>query len=104
MPSPQPARRDIGSQRKTSGPGAAPAAGFDLRASAVFKELSPRQMEVLALLVDGRTDHEIGVALGISPRTARAHVEKVRDKLHVQHRRKISGRVLAILWESGQHS
>jgi DNA-binding CsgD family transcriptional regulator len=51
--------------------------------------LSHRQKQVLALLADGFTDKEIGVSLGISPRTARAHVEALKLKLGVPQRRQI---------------
>jgi DNA-binding CsgD family transcriptional regulator len=52
-------------------------------------ELSHRQKQVLSLLADGLTDDEIGLRLGISPRTARAHVEALKHKLGVTRRREI---------------
>ena len=51
--------------------------------------LSPRQKEVLALLAEGFTDDEIGERLGISPRTAKAHTDVLRQKLRVARRRQI---------------
>jgi DNA-binding CsgD family transcriptional regulator len=53
--------------------------------------LSPRQKEVLALLAEGFTDDEIGERLGISSRTARAHVDMLKQKLGVLRRREIPG-------------
>lgn len=44
-------------------------------------ELTPRQLEVLQLLVEGRSAKEIGVILGISPRTAETHKYKLMDDL-----------------------
>ena len=41
---------------------------------------------MLALLVEGRTNPEIGEALFISPRTARAHVSNLLRKLGVSSR------------------
>jgi DNA-binding CsgD family transcriptional regulator len=52
-------------------------------------ELSRRQKQVLSLLAEGQTDDEIGLRLGISPRTARAHVDALRRKLSVARRREI---------------
>jgi DNA-binding CsgD family transcriptional regulator len=52
-------------------------------------KLSPRQKQVLTLLAGGRTEDEIGERLGISPRTARAHVDALKRKLGVSRRREI---------------
>jgi DNA-binding CsgD family transcriptional regulator len=51
--------------------------------------LSERQNQVLSLLADGLTDNEIGLRLGISPGTSRAHVEALKQKLGVARRREI---------------
>ena len=48
--------------------------------------LSPRETEVLQLLVDGRTDREIAETLFISPRTAQGHVANIFNKLGVNSR------------------
>ncbi len=48
--------------------------------------LSPRELEVLRLLVSGQTDREIGETLFISRRTAQGHVARVFDKLGVSTR------------------
>ncbi len=46
--------------------------------------LSPREREVLRLLVDGRSNAEIADALFIGVRTARAHVANILAKLGVR--------------------
>jgi non-specific serine/threonine protein kinase len=48
--------------------------------------LTPRQIEVLRLLIAGRSDREIAAALYISPRTAHHHVANVFAKLGVHSR------------------
>lgn len=48
--------------------------------------LSKREREVLALVVDGRTNRQIGDALFISDKTASVHVTHVMDKLGVSRR------------------
>ena len=53
--------------------------------------LSPRELDVLRLLVDGRTDREIAEELFISPRTAMSHVANIRNKLGVDSRTAAAG-------------
>jgi DNA-binding NarL/FixJ family response regulator len=45
--------------------------------------LTQRQLEVLCLLANGRSNRAIGEQLGISPRTAEHHVRDVYAKLWV---------------------
>jgi DNA-binding NarL/FixJ family response regulator len=45
-----------------------------------------REKEVLELLVAGRSNKEIGSALGIEERTVKAHVAKLMRKVGVQNR------------------
>lgn len=48
--------------------------------------LTPRQHEVLRLVTEGLDNREIAVRLGISQRTARAHVSGVLERLGVENR------------------
>lgn len=48
-----------------------------------FETLSPREREVLALVADGRTNKEVGKALGLSPRTVETHRAHLSQKLQV---------------------
>lgn len=48
--------------------------------------LSARQMECLRWVAMGKTDPEIGIILGVSPRTVRFHLDKAKDKLKVMTR------------------
>jgi DNA-binding CsgD family transcriptional regulator len=54
--------------------------------------LTARQLEVLALLVDGLTNAEIAERLVVSPRTAEHHVAAVLTKLGTQSRREAARR------------
>ena len=45
-----------------------------------------REKEVLEMLVAGRSNKEIGSALGIEERTVKAHVAKMMRKVGVQNR------------------
>jgi len=51
--------------------------------------ITPRQREVIQLIAEGLSNDELGVALGISPRTAKAHCDVLRQKLGVNRRRQI---------------
>jgi DNA-binding CsgD family transcriptional regulator len=59
------------------------------RGNAQRPRLSPRQQEVLALIIDGRTEIEIADNLGIAPRTVRMHADTLRAKLGVARRREL---------------
>jgi predicted ATPase/DNA-binding CsgD family transcriptional regulator len=48
--------------------------------------LTPREQEVLGLLIDGRSDKEIGATLSISPHTVTGHVAHILAKLDVSNR------------------
>ena len=54
--------------------------------SAARGGLTPRELDVLQQLVDGRTDREIAQTLYISRRTASKHVEAILAKLGVRSR------------------
>src|SRR3954464_661036 len=51
--------------------------------------ITPRQREVIELIAQGLSNEEIGHVLGISPRTAKAHCDSLRQKLGVNRRRQI---------------
>lgn len=55
-------------------------------AAAPAGRLTPREMEVLRLLVEGRSNQEIADALFISPHTAISHVANIMNKLGVDSR------------------
>ena len=48
-----------------------------------------RQREVVELIASGLSNDEVGKRLGISPRTAKAHSDVLRQKLGVSRRRQI---------------
>lgn len=56
--------------------------GVDLLAS----QLTNRELEVLAMLVEGASGHEIAQRCQISPNTVRTHVQSVLTKLQVHSR------------------
>ena len=58
----------------------------DVRAVRAPTNLTPRELEILRLIVDGRENAEIAELLVISPSTAKNHVAHVLDKLGAQNR------------------
>jgi DNA-binding NarL/FixJ family response regulator len=56
--------------------------------------LTERETQVLRLVVDGKTNHEIGYELGISQKTVEKHLESVFSKLNVSSR--VEAAVLAV--------
>ncbi len=58
--------------------------------------LTQREMQVLALMGEGRTNPEISGTLGISPHTVKSHVINIFNKLGVNHRTQ------AVVWAARQ--
>jgi DNA-binding CsgD family transcriptional regulator len=56
------------------------------REAVAASNLSARQAECLRWVAQGKTDPEIGIILGVSPRTVRFHLDKAKDKLKVMTR------------------
>jgi len=55
----------------------------------ISPELTERQRQVVHLIAAGCSNDEVGARLGISPRTAKAHCDVLRQKLGVTRRRQI---------------
>ena len=51
--------------------------------------ITDRQRQVVALIAAGCSNEEVALRLGISPRTAKAHSDALRQKLGVPRRRQI---------------
>jgi DNA-binding CsgD family transcriptional regulator len=52
----------------------------------VAPELSPRELEVLLLIVKGNSNKEIGATLGLAENTVKNHVKMILEKLGVADR------------------
>jgi ATP/maltotriose-dependent transcriptional regulator MalT len=62
-------------------------------------EITARQREVVVLIAAGCSNEEVGERLGISPRTAKAHSDALRQKLGVSRRRQIPAAYRAVTGE-----
>ena len=57
-----------------------------MKCSCSFDDLSTRELEVLEIVAQDKTDREIARAMGIAERTVRAHVGRIIVKLGVASR------------------
>src|SRR5215212_7792215 len=73
----------------------APAAQAE-SADAPPEELTPREVEVLKLLIEGQTNPQIAQALSISRATAKVHVEHIIHKLGVSDRTQAAVRAIEL--------
>ena len=60
--------------------------------------LTAREREVVALVVEGRSNDEIGAALGITSKTVEAHLRRLFDRLGLQSRTELATRALREGW------
>jgi DNA-binding NarL/FixJ family response regulator len=60
-------------------------------------QLSPRELEVLALIAEGRSNRAIGDQLAVELKTVETHVSRVFIKLGLNEDRQENRRVLAVL-------
>jgi pimeloyl-ACP methyl ester carboxylesterase len=64
--------------------------GLPARHRGAAPTLTARQREVAALIADGCTNREIGERLGITERSAEAHVERIRYRMDFRSRAQIA--------------
>ena len=62
-------------------------------------DLTERQVQIVELIANGCSNVEIAARLGISPRTAKAHSDALRQKLGVPRRRQIPAAFRALTGE-----
>jgi two-component system invasion response regulator UvrY len=59
-----------------------------------FDELTPRELEIAKALASGERMAEIGLRLGITPKTASTHKYRIYDKLGVSSERALMAEAL----------
>lgn len=76
---------------------------WQIEVEAKLQTLTPRQFDVLKLLVAGYTNPEIAEALVISVKTMESHVSQIFAKLDVNSRREVIAWVkktrVSLLWD-----
>ena len=62
------------------------------------KRLSERELDVVRLVVDGRSNDEIGARLGIGPKTVESHLRRLFERFDIASRTELATRALREGW------
>lgn len=71
---------------------------FSVRPGARALRLTPREHEVVRLVADGRSNDEIGAALGIGAKTVETHLARLFERVGVASRTELATRALREGW------
>ena len=74
------------------------ARGGEDRAAAVGPTLTAREQEIVGLVVDGRSNDEIGAALGIATKSVEGHLRRVFERTGVESRAELAARAVRDAW------
>ena len=67
------------------------------RERSVLDTLTPRELEVLALMAEGRSNIAIAARLSLSPKTLESHIRRILQRLGLEESHDDHRRVLAVL-------
>jgi DNA-binding NarL/FixJ family response regulator len=68
------------------------------RSGAGLARLSERELDVVRLVVEGRSNDEIGARLGIGPKTVESHLRRLFERFDVASRTELATRALREGW------
>ena len=68
------------------------------RAGAGLARLSERELDVVRLVIDGRSNDEIGARLGIGPKTVESHLRRLFERFDLASRTELATRALREGW------
>lgn len=68
------------------------------RSAAAVARLSGRELDVVRLVVDGRSNDEIGARLGIGPKTVESHLRRLFERFDLASRTELATRALREGW------
>jgi DNA-binding NarL/FixJ family response regulator len=80
--------------RRAAGGGMA----FGVRPRAGQERVSPRELDVIRLVVEGRSNDEVGAALGIGVKTVETHLRRLFERFSVASRTELAARALREGW------
>ncbi|HEY8845546.1 MAG TPA: response regulator transcription factor, partial [Candidatus Limnocylindrales bacterium] len=68
------------------------------RSGSAITRLSERELDVVRLVVDGRSNDEIGGRLGIGPKTVESHLRRLFERFDLASRTELATRALREGW------
>jgi DNA-binding NarL/FixJ family response regulator len=71
---------------------------FDVRPGRDVPRVSSRELDVVRLVVDGRSNDEVGAALGIGVKTVETHLRRLFERFEVASRTELAARALREGW------
>jgi DNA-binding NarL/FixJ family response regulator len=71
---------------------------FTVRPGSATVRLTPREHDVVRLVAEGRSNDEIGVALGIGAKTVETHLARVFERVGVTSRTELAIRAMREGW------
>jgi DNA-binding NarL/FixJ family response regulator len=71
---------------------------FGVRPGRDRPRVSPRELDVIRLVVEGRSNDEVGVALGIGVKTVETHLRRLFERFEVVSRTELAARALREGW------
>jgi DNA-binding NarL/FixJ family response regulator len=71
---------------------------FAVRPRAGVERVSARELEVIRLVIEGRSNDEVGVALGIGVKTVETHLRRLFERFSVGSRTELAARALREGW------
>lgn len=72
---------------------------FSVRPTAsAWTRLTPREHDVVRLVIEGRTNDEIGAALGIGSKTVETHLSRVFERFGISSRAELAARAVGEGW------
>ena len=77
--------RAVHAGKRYVGAGVPPVAIHDCAVDDPLERLSAREIEVLKLVVEGNTSHEVATLLGLSPKSIDTYRSRLMTKLDVEH-------------------
>ncbi|MBA2631870.1 MAG: response regulator transcription factor [Chloroflexi bacterium] len=71
---------------------------FDRQVEPPPPVLTPRETDVVRLVADGRTNEEVGFALGVTSKTVEAHLGRIFERTGIQTRTELATRAIREAW------
>jgi DNA-binding NarL/FixJ family response regulator len=71
---------------------------FSRRPGGAVARLTARELDVVRLVVDGRSNDEIAASLGIGPKTVETHLSRLFERLGVSSRTELATRAIREGW------